>query len=85
MMWISNEEYEKNRRRRAAARRYYIKRLVREKLLNAHAIAKGTGLSPSVVRRFLKGGDVYTRTYDKIRLFCERSERYERPKSKPKR
>lgn len=77
MTWITDEEYEAYHRRKAAARRNYILRLVRAKNLNAHAIGKGTGISASVVRRFLRGGDPGTRTYDKIRLFCER---YERPK-----
>ena len=76
-MWITDEEYEAYHRAKAKARRDYIWRLVRQKGLNAHAIGKGTGISASVVRRFLRGGDPETKTYDKIRLFCER---YSRPK-----
>lgn len=77
MTWITEEEYEAYSRTKAAARRNYIWRLVRTKNLNAHAIGKGTGISASVVRRFLRGGNIEMRTYDKVRLFCER---YERPK-----
>lgn len=76
MTWITEEEYEEYHQRKAAARRNYIWRLVRQKGLNAHAVGKGTGISTSVVRRFLQGGDTHNRTYDKIRLFCER---YQRP------
>lgn len=78
MTWITDEEYEAYHRKMAAARRNYIWRLCRTKGLNAHAIGKGTGISASVIRRFLRGyGDPGTRTYDKVRLFCER---YQRPK-----
>lgn len=75
MTWITEEEYEAYHRAKATARRNYIWKLVRQKGLNAHAIGKGTGISPSVVRRFLRGGDPGTRTYDKIRLYCERYQR----------
>lgn len=75
MIWITDEEYEAVHRRKAKARHDYIMRLVRLKHLNAYAIGKGTGISASVVRRFLRGeGEPSARTYDKIRLFCERCE-----------
>ena len=78
MTWITDEEYDAYHRRKAVARRNYIWRLVRQKGLNAHAIGKGTGISASVVRRFLRGdGDPGWATYDKVRLFVER---YQRPK-----
>jgi len=78
MTWITDEEYEGYVRTKAAARRNYIWKLARTKNLNAHAIGKGTGISASVVRRFLRGGNVEMKTFDKIRLFCERHERPKR-------
>lgn len=80
MVWITDEEYEAVHRRKAKARHDYIMRLVRLKHLNAYAIGKGTGISASVVRRFLRGeGEPSWATYDKVRLFVER---YQRPKKR---
>lgn len=79
MTWITDKEFEEYHQRKAAARRNFIWRLIRQKGLNASAIAKGTGISRSVVHRFLSGGDPGTRTYDKIRLFCERYQRPTKP------
>lgn len=71
MPWITDTEYEAYHRKKDAARRGYIMRLARSKGLNAHAIAKGTGLNPSVVWKFFRGLEPTFRTYDRIRLFCE--------------
>jgi len=74
-MWISDAEFEAYHKAKADNRRGYIRRIMGEKRLRPYTVAKGTGISTSVVRRFLNGGDINTRTYDKIRLFVDKAER----------
>lgn len=72
MVWITEEEYNNYHQRKQVIRRNYIKQLMREKCFTSGAISRGTGISHSVIRRFLLGGGIRFRTFDRIRLFCER-------------
>jgi len=75
MVWITESEYNDYHQRKQGSRRNYIKCLMREKCFTAGTISKGIGISRSVIRRFLLGGGMNFRTFDRIRLFCEKYQR----------